>query len=159
MLFLHVYFLHFESVIVACVLWIVEVPVCKNFTKGVRTFWHFHLCLYHLRLLCKTGSLKWSRLKVSVFKWTFWWFIAQLVNSCISSLEKVLNCTFRMGIESCFKNWLLCWRSCIVELQSLKGPKSQEGAVFTSCLNVWRLSLTTSSVWVLCITETDNMAF
>lgn len=56
-----------------------------------------------MKLLCKTGSLKWSRLKVAGFKWSFWWFIAQLVNSCISSPEKVLNCTFSMGIESCLK--------------------------------------------------------
>lgn len=80
-----------------------EVPVCKSYAKDIGTSQHSHLCLYCLWLLCKTGSLKWSKLKVSVFKWSFWWLIAQLVNSCISSPEKVPNCTFRIEIESCLK--------------------------------------------------------
>lgn len=83
-----------------------------------------------MRLLCKIGSLKWSRLKVSVFKWSFWWFMAQLVNSCISSPEKVLNCTFRMGTESCLKTGFsaggrVSW-SCILQ----KDQRESRGCCF-----------------------------
>ena len=47
MLSVDVDFLHFEGVIAAGVFFRGkgEVPVCKNFIKDVRTFWHFHLCL------------------------------------------------------------------------------------------------------------------
>lgn len=115
-----------------------------------------------MKLLCKTGSLKWSRLKVAGFKWSFWWFIAQLVNSCISSPEKVLNCTFSMGIESCLKTSFsaggrVLW-SCIFR----KDQREPRGWVLFSlhlwiCKNDYSQPLYFSGI--LYIVETDIWPF
>lgn len=39
-----------------------------------------------------------------------------------------------------FKNWLLCWKSCIVELHPLKGPKSELRVVFSLRIRIYKNS-------------------
>lgn len=48
---MHVHFLRFEDVMAACVLGKEMMLVFKNFIKGVRTFWCFHLSVLFMRLL------------------------------------------------------------------------------------------------------------
>lgn len=114
-----------------------------------------------VRLLCKTGSLKWSRLTVSVFKWSFWWFVAQLVNSCISSPEKVLNCTFRMGIESCLKTGFSAGGHVLWNCILWKDQRESRGCCFHFMSEFIKIIIHNlfTSVGFSYITETDMWPF